>query len=417
MFNEPQIGHILRKYNPAEWAGTETAVADLILQLKPNYDSKIYCPRLEIDQKEGPFEELGISVDPFNAFLPIIGLDADRREQLTQIGGNLMSFDLMKKLWQQKNLSIIHMHTLGLLGGIGRTIAKRKGIPLVVSLHGGVIDIPKDFINEYKKKVKGSLSYARIFSTFLKSNKVLEEADAIITFNKREQALLLEKYPHQKIVHIPHGIETEIYRKDYRELAYEKYPWLKEKTFCLVVGRIDSVKNQGWLMERLPALLEKIPNLVVGLLGPVTDFHYNISLKKKIIDMGLSEKVYFLGALPPKDPLLIGLYQIAAFTALPSFAEPFGLVILESWASNTPVLASAVSGPIDIIQNRETGWLFDLGNPKTFHDAVLEVVGNPQLKRKIVEQSQNVLDSHYDLKIMGERTRRVYTEVSAKLNM
>ena len=65
------------------------------------------------------------------------------KRQMISVGGNLMSFDLMKSLWREKEISVVHTHALGRIGAIGGTLARRRKLPLVISIHGGLLDLPE----------------------------------------------------------------------------------------------------------------------------------------------------------------------------------------------------------------------------------------------------------------------------------
>src|SRR5215471_3878720 len=121
--------HLLRKLNPAEWGGTETAIQRLFDGLRVHGATPVvYCPRLEQQAGLDPLQQSGYCVHRFNAFVPILGLSRATRREMVSVGGNLMSFDLISALWREREPSIIHTHTLGRIGGIGLTIAKQRRI-------------------------------------------------------------------------------------------------------------------------------------------------------------------------------------------------------------------------------------------------------------------------------------------------
>ena len=110
-----RIAHLLRKYNPAEWGGTETVIHQLFDGLRAQGDeSVVYCPRLvENSGATGratnghavrdPLAEAGCLVNRFNACVPIWGISNEQRRQMVAVGGNLMSFDLLRSLWSVRS--------------------------------------------------------------------------------------------------------------------------------------------------------------------------------------------------------------------------------------------------------------------------------------------------------------------------
>src|SRR5580658_4047965 len=143
--------HVLRKLDRAEWGGTETALERLFEGLRENdVEAVVYGPQLpRAPDQEAP------EIRRFHAFVPILGLSPQRRRQLVSVGGNLMSFDLASLLWKERDAALIHTHTLGRLGGIARLVAKRRRLPFVVSVHGGVLDLPEKVRRDFNAPVRG----------------------------------------------------------------------------------------------------------------------------------------------------------------------------------------------------------------------------------------------------------------------
>src|ERR1700754_1421486 len=109
--------HLLRKYEPAQWGGTETAIQRLFAGLcQHDVEAVIYCPKLKQTPEKDPLAAAGYRIERFNAFVPIVGISAQRRRQIVSVGGNLMSLDLLPRLMREKNISVVHSHALGRIG-------------------------------------------------------------------------------------------------------------------------------------------------------------------------------------------------------------------------------------------------------------------------------------------------------------
>ncbi len=341
-----RVVHLLRKCDPAEWGGTETAIQRLFEGLRQHdVASVVYCPRLNNGFTADPLTDAGCVVKRFRAFLPVWGISREAKQQLMAVGGNLMSFDLFRALAREPGISVIHTHALGRLGGIASAMGRQRGIPLVVTIHGGLLDVPDRLQNDF-------------------------HADAILTCNPRESALLREQHPRKRLLVQPHGVSMREYRTDHQETARAAFPQLRGRHVLLSVGRIDPIKNQAWLLEQAPAIFQKHPAARLVLAGAVTDELYGQSLQRKIRAFGLENRVLLTGGLPPGDARLIGLLQDAKVALLPSISETFGLVILEAWAAGTPVIASRTSGASALVKHRQNGWLFDLADPGSFRGTI-----------------------------------------------
>jgi glycosyltransferase involved in cell wall biosynthesis len=267
--------HLLRKYNPAQWGGTETAIQRLFDGLRQQgVESVVYCPRLDEPVDEDPLAAAGYQIERFNAFVPILGISAQRRRQLVSVGGNLMSFDLVQALWREQEMSVVHTHALGRIGGIGLTIAKQKKVPFLVTIHGGVLDLPPDIKKSFNTPTADGWEWGRLFGLLFQSHRLFPDADAIITCNGTEAKLLQEKYPDKRIVVQPHGVPLDAYQEDYRDKALDEFPRLSGRQVLLCVGRIDPIKNQKWLIEQLPRVVQKHPRATLVLAGACTDELY-----------------------------------------------------------------------------------------------------------------------------------------------
>jgi glycosyltransferase involved in cell wall biosynthesis len=385
--------HILRKYNPAQWGGTETAVLQLTSGLRQHgVESAIYCPELEGGSEKGrdatsaaksdPLAEAGNEIKRYKAIVPVARISPEQRAQLVSIGGNLMSFDLIWQLFREP-ADVIHSHAMNRIGGIGLTAAHFRKLPFVVTIHGGALDLPQQVKEQLAQPLEGGLEWGKVFGAPLRSRRVLPDADAILTCNKSEAALLEKKYPGKRIIVHPHGVQLARYVKDQREAALQAFPTLRGKRYLFVLGRVDPVKNQGWLLEQLPTILQKHPDVSVVFAGACTDEQYGKKLKKDSRAEGMEERVLFAGALPPGDARLVGLLQGAAAVVVPSLSETFGLVILEGWAAQRPVLASRTSGATDLIEDGLNGNLFDLQAPANFHSALNRVLTDADYARKV----------------------------------
>lgn len=413
-----RIAHLLRKYNPAEWGGTETVIHQVTGGLRrQGVDSIVYCPALQGGQVaraaavRDPLADAGCVVRRFDACVPIWGISDEQRRQMISVGGNLMSFDLLRALWTQRELSLVHSHALGRVGGIGLTVARRRRVPFVVTVHGGLYDLPAELRKTLNTPQAKGFEWGRVFGVLLRARRVIEEADAILTCNRREAELMRQRHPDRRVVMHPHGVPAEIYETDHRAAARAAFPQIVGRDVLLSVGRIDPVKNQSFLVERVPELVRRHPNVLLVLAGPCTDEVYGPALDRRIGQLGLGNHVLLTGKIPPADPRLIGLMQEARVALLPSISETFGLVILEAWAAGTPAVSSRTSGASALIEHGRTGWLFDLDRPEGFHAAVDEALGHRDAVQGVVGAARERVVRDYDVRVLAAKLKSLYEEL------
>jgi alpha-maltose-1-phosphate synthase len=411
------IAHLLRKYNPAEWGGTETVICQLFAGLRHDgVRSTVYCPSIPAEAIADPLAAAGCTIRRFDACVPIWGISAEQRRQMIAVGGNLLSFGLLRMLWASRDLSVIHSHTLGRIGGSGLTIARRKRIPFVLTIHGGVYDLPEPLRRSFAAPQTGGWEWGKPFGLLLRSRQILDEADAILTCNRREAVLIRERHPDRRVIVQPHGVPAAVYAVDHRAAALAAFPQILGRDVVLSLGRIDAVKNQSWVIEQLPELLRRHPNAVLVLAGACTDEAYGQALHRRIDELGLAPHVLVTGKLPPADPRLIGLLQVARVAMLQSISETFGLVILEAWAAGTPAISSRTSGASALIEHGRNGWLFDLHRPESFQEAVDVAIANGEARSAAIAAGKARVVAEYDTQVLASRVKQLYEKLVEEKN-
>ncbi len=404
--------HILRKLDPEEWGGTESALHRLFGSLREqSVTSVVYCPELESETQTDPLVESGFEVQRFKAFVPIWGISEERRRQLVAVGGNLMSFDLVASLLFERNCSVIHSHALGRLGAIARAFATQRKVPFLLTIHGGVLDLPEKVKRSFNAPLTQGWEWGKLFGFLFQSHRLLRDADAILTCNPREAALLKEKFPDKRIVVQPHGVDMAVYARDCRAEALEAFPQIRGRKVLLSLGRVDPIKNQSWLLEQAPRMFKDHGDAILVLAGPCTDEPYGQSIERQRRDLGLNGRLLMTGGLPSQDPRLIGLLQQADVLILPSLSETFGLVLLEAWAAGTPVLSSRTSGASALVEAGQNGWLFDLDQPETFHCALAQTLAEPPRSKEMAARGAEKVRKEYSLTSLASRMRSLYEQL------
>jgi glycosyltransferase involved in cell wall biosynthesis len=413
-----RVAHILRKYNPSEWGGTESAVLQLTTDLElRGVSSIVYAPRLGAPTAEGdPFAAAGCAVRPFRAFAPVWGMSQERKRQMISVGGNLVSFDLLTSLWREPRLDVIHSHAQGRLGAAGRAIARARRIPFVLSIHGGVYDLPAKVSRDLDTRDGGGFDWGRAVGFALGSRRLVGQADAIVALNSREADLIREHHPGRRVLIEQHGISTAIFVRDQRSAALAAYPVLEGREALLVLGRIDPTKNQDWLAAEAVELARRHPGVLLVFVGSITNQEYGDAFKARILREGLAPFVMLVGSLPFGDPRLVGLLQLARAVVLPSLSETFGLVILEAWAAGTPVISSRTSGAAALVEEGVNGLLFDLDRPAAFHAAVDAVVERPEWAEALGAAGRAKAVEKFDTSARSIRMKSLYEELIEEKN-
>lgn len=98
-------------------------------------------------------------------------------------------------------------------------------------------------------------------------------------------------------------------------------------------------------------------------------------------DLGIAEKVHFLGRIP-YDETMRQVAEADIFS-LPSWGEAFGIVYLEAMARMRPVIGCLANGPEDILTHDHDGLLVTPHSVAELSDALERLIGSPELCRKL----------------------------------
>ncbi|MBN8418574.1 MAG: glycosyltransferase family 4 protein [Verrucomicrobia bacterium] len=406
-----QASHILHKYDPAQWGGSETAVQRLVQGLQMHgISSLVHAPHNASHSDIDSWRDAGARFQRYRAFVPVIGISAAQREALVSWGGNLFSFELFWQL-RASGSQVMHSHALNRIAGISLLAARSRGVPHVITLHGGALDIHDEVNAKPAAPLKGGFEWGKALGALVRSRRLLQNTDAVFTCNPREAALLQEKYPRQRIIVQPHSVPAAQYAADGRAAALKAYPQIANRDLIVNVARLDPAKNLPWLVRQLPAIKRRHPRAMLVLIGAGTTQSVVEELNREIARLGLAADVLLTGGLESGCPQLVVLIQSARLFVLCSTAEPFGIVILEAWAAGTPVLSSRTSGPASLIEHGRTGILFDLDQTADFHSAIDTLMINNKLHRHLSSEALDHVRAEYDVPAVAARVARVYEEL------
>ena len=361
-----------------------------------------------------PFEEIdGVPVHRFSYGYPVLGLNQEGRQHLDKKGGNLFSLALMRALHREPDLDIIHLHTLKRLGGIGRREARRRGIPYIVTLHGGVLDVPAAEAAEMVSPLKGTLEWGKVLGLWLGSNRVLDDAAAILCVGRREQKAMLERYPGKRVVLLPNGVDSARFAEGDGPAFRRRHGIPAERRLLLVMGRIDPQKNQ----ELALGLLERLrsgsgpEDVHLVLAGHVTNPPYRERLEKRIRESGLADRVHLIPGLDPHGQELVDAYHACDLFLLPSRHEPFGIVVLEAWAAGRPVVAAEVGGIPSFVRDGHDGLLFPPEDLDALESRVRSLLAEPERAAALARAGHRKAVQAFDWKRVTAELLSVYEEV------
>src|SRR5262249_55252191 len=110
---------------------------------------------------------------------------------------------------------------------------------------------------------------------------------------------------------------------------------------------------------------------------------------------------------------VVQLYSHAAVFACPSVYEPFGLINLEAMACQTPVVASAVGGILEVVEDGRTGLLVPPASPDDLAASIRRVLDDRELASALAQAGRRRVEERFSWASVAERTEQVYADAIA----
>ena len=256
---------------------------------------------------------------------------------------------VVKRIMNDWNPDIIHMHSPLSGGLLGLNIKKMYNKPLLVTIHGEDITL-------HSKK---ALSKYLVKSTLRNSNAII----CVSEFLKKEiNSIGIKK---NKFFVIPMGANTKNFKPKDKNKARQSLNLPKDKKIILFVGHLVTRKGVEYLIRSIKIVLKKDKNILCCIVGKGI---LENALKKLTSELNLEDYVRFLGEKRGKDTAKC--MNACDMLVLPSLNEGLPVVLCEALACGKPVVATKVAGTPELV-NKDVGYLV---KPKDVNDLAEKIV-------------------------------------------
>lgn len=321
------------------------------------YETTLVAGR--VSEGEGSMEYVALERGVEPLFLPELRRDIE-------LSADAVAVRRLVGLIRELRPHVLHTHTAK-AGAVGRMAARLSGAarpPAVVhTFHGHVL--------------KGYFSPA-VTQVFIQlERRLAASTDALVAVSSgvRDDLVRLGVAPEHRIEVIPLGLDLG------RRLEGEfgKRSELGIPTGAFVVGwfgRMTEIKRVDDLLRAFALLRARVPEAVLLLVG---DGPLRGKLEQQARELGISAACRFVGYWEEVG----GLYAACDAFALTSANEGTPVVILEALAAEVPVVATAVGGVPDVVQDGETGFLVAPGDVTALADHLQRLAREPDLRRRM----------------------------------
>jgi glycosyltransferase involved in cell wall biosynthesis len=290
-------------------------------------------------------------------------------------------------------------------------VALERKVPYIVSIHGGVHDVPAEEARSWTAPTRGKFEWGKLLGWWVGSRRVLDDASAVLCLGDKEYQTTRELFPNKRVEFFPNGVDYKRFSRGESEVFRKKHGIPPEATVLLTVARIDAQKNQKFAIEALRSILKHEPKAHLVLIGPITDQTYYRQVVDLIGECKLEEKVTILPGLAPNSRELEDAYHGADLFLLPSIHEPFGIVILEAWSAGLPVVASRVGGIPSFVVDDSDGLLYESNNLECCTNQIRRIIQQPRFARNLANSGKRKAQEQYSWEQLAARLVTIYEAV------
>lgn len=282
---------------------------------------------------------------------------------------------------------ILHVHGYA-ASNFGRVAARRAGIPLVLHEHFADPNMPW---------------YQKVPDLFLR-NLI---SHAIAVSQSTADFLIRDRFvPDDRVNVVFNGAPLDQFAPRPREEGDAVRAQLGIPTDAPVIttiGRLNAQKGHDTLIAAAGLVIARVPAARFLIAG---DGDLLEALKAQAKALGVPESIVFAGHR--KDvPALLSATDVLCIS---SNYEGTPLVLFEAMAAGKAIVATAVDGCREVIQDKKTGLLVPPKDPEKLGDALLRVLDDPALRTKL-ERGAHVASKKYDVSECMRAMQQIYDDL------
>lgn len=210
----------------------------------------------------------------------------------------------------------------------------------------------------------------------------------------------------KRVTQIYNGVDSNLFCPAPRRHDIPECPFNSADHWLVgTVGRMQTVKDQTNLALafvhalKLAPELRNILRLVMVGEGPLRA--ESLAIVKAA---GLAELAWMPGARNDTPEIIRGLDCFV----LPSLSEGISNTILEAMASSLPIIATAVGGNVELVQDGLNGYLVPPANPESLAKAIVVFAQQRESAKRMGEKSRQLVENHYSMSAMVSNYQQLY---------
>lgn len=295
----------------------------------------------------------------------------------------------IRAFWRVKNADILHIQWI-LNGLAGVPLGKLFRKPMLINVH----------------RVVSSGKWMRLLIKY-----IVENVDYLIFNSSYTRDELLKIAQPKNYCVLPCTIDIDKFTPGERGKLRSKLGFLGDTPVIFFVGYLIEKKGIRYLLDAMPQILAKLPNVHLVLAGGGTDLE---KLQQQAKDLNIEKHVTFLGWVKNDD--LADYYRDTDVFVLPSIVdskgetETQGLVLAEAMACGAPVVGSNVGGIPDVIIP-EVGFLAEPQNSEDLAAKIVMMLSDPEKRKKMSQAGIRWAQEHFSWQSVSRKYMEIYNEI------
>ncbi len=307
---------------------------------------------------------------------------------------------LYEKIFEEFSPTIVHTHNMHYFSELHirllEEMCQKRGIPLLLTAH-----------NVWDNTL------------FLKLTREVAWDHVIAVSHYIRMELLGVGLEDTKTTTVHHGLDLDRYPYELTpSRMLKKYPKLKGRPVVFHPARMGMAKGCDVTIKAMRFVLDRFPDAMLVLAGSKNIIDWEVRQEKDIayfIDLiralGI-EKNTLIDVFALED--MPEMYRISDVVVYPSsVAEPFGLAMLEAFASRRPIIVTRMGGMPEIVQDEISGYVINHRDFEALGSRILLLFENERLKRRLGETGRQIVEQHYTKEIMTRAHMMIYERVLA----
>ncbi len=399
-----RVALLSREYPPEVYGGAGIHVQCLAAALAPLVDLEVHC--FGAERPPDPSMEI-LAYEPWDRLAgdaPLLG------------ALRTMSVDLCIAA-ALEGADVVHSHTwyANWAGYLAHILYE---IPHVVTVHS------LEPLRPWKAEQLGA-GY-RLSS--LCERMGIEGAAAIVAVSNAVAKDIAACYPladPSRITVIPNAVDPDEFRSDSRTEVLERHRIDSQRPFVVFFGRVTRQKGIGHLLNAFRDVEPGVQLVLRAGAADTAELDREIDEGVRRLDEERGGVIWIRDTMERRE--LAQLLSHATVVCVPSVYEPSGMVNMEAMACETPVVASAVGGIPEIVQDGITGLLVPF-EPRSASDsepadpvayardlaaALNRVIGDPDLARRLGAAGRRRVVEEFSWAAVGKRVVELYQSLRA----